>query len=769
MAEQIKNIENAKNWLNSNPDRVVQFEEKYGVGSAKEVMDGTYGNIKYMDDGGKIVEKNGVKTYLSGDGGYATTDLATISKILKENGDAGEVSKKSFYKDVIDQAPTGLSTLNKLTENAFVVGEGIPRAAQFVSDKLGFDTNVGENIRLNRKAMQEVYPKTSNTLKFAGAVGTAVPAVSALLPNALRMAGSSILKRSTLGALGSGIGWAGEGAFQGAMEDADSFEQRKKNAIQRGALQGGFAGGFGILGPSFAHFSKPLLAKIRDFFPKSQSSLASKTELNKDAAEYVDEIVSGSVASNKAAGELNTIAGISRETMDVADTIANSPGPGKKIIIDQLEANAKKAGENLNKELDIIMGKPDGGKASQKLNISSSTSQNRKNLYNEAYKVSIPWNTTTANNLKQLMQKLGPEDITSSNKVSKLEGVAPIKIKENMSDEAVIALDDGWYVYQSQNREGIMQTNAISKPTMEQLDMITRDLFGKSRALTDNPTLKNSYANMSAEIRKELDNINPSYKLARSSGQDNIERQLAVDLGSMIFKPSLTFDDFQLAISGMSAGQRDALKQAVRNRFDEMASNVKTRLAGTDAESALQAAEIVKSMSSKSMRQKLKLVLGEADAEKIFAAFEKSTNPLLLVSHIKKGSATYSRNAYNKMIGNLDPTNKKTLVDMDARGIFKRIGQAGSEPDLTRQKDAQIALAKMLGEPRTVKDLNSQLDLLKSFGQKGRKDAEIIGGQSRFLEQSFPAMGRVVGSKQREDDSFINTNPYAGLLKGLLN
>ena len=86
MAEQIKNIENAKNWLNSNPDRVVQFEEKYGVGSAKEVMDGTYGNIKYMDDGGKIVEKNGVKTYLSGDGGYATTDLATISKILKENG-----------------------------------------------------------------------------------------------------------------------------------------------------------------------------------------------------------------------------------------------------------------------------------------------------------------------------------------------------------------------------------------------------------------------------------------------------------------------------------------------------------------------------------------------------------------------------------------------------------------------------------------------------------------------------------------------------------
>jgi len=152
MVEQVKNIENAKKWLNNNPDLVADFEQKYGVGSAKEVMDGTYGNIKYMDDGGKIVEKNGVKTYLSGDG-YATTDLATISKILKENGNAGEVSKKSFYKDVIDQAPTGLSTLNKLTENAFVVGEGIPRAAQFVSDKLGFDTNVGENIRLNRKAI----------------------------------------------------------------------------------------------------------------------------------------------------------------------------------------------------------------------------------------------------------------------------------------------------------------------------------------------------------------------------------------------------------------------------------------------------------------------------------------------------------------------------------------------------------------------------------------------------------------------------------------
>ena len=88
---------------------------------------------------------------------------------------------------------------------------------------------------------------------------------------------------------------------------------------------------------------------------------------------------------------------------------------------------------------------------------------------------------------------------------------------------------------------------------------------------------------------------------------------------------------------------------------------------------------------------------------------------------------------------------------------------------LTRQKDAQIALAKMLGEPRTVKGLNSQLGLLKSFGEKGRKDAEITGEMSRLLEQSFPAMGRVVGGKQREDNSFINTNPYAGFLKGLLN
>ena len=189
-------------------------------------------------------------------------------------------------------------------------------------------------------------------------------------------------------------------------------------------------------------------------------------------------------------------------------------------------------------------------------------------------------------------------------------------------------------------------------PNVQQLDEIKKALDSIGRNETDAITGRiSSQGRRAKELARDLkgaiSDAVPGYKTAVKLGGDKIAEQDALRLGGKLLSPATTREDVALAIDGASNEELSALKRGLRSQIDETLANVKRTISdpNTDAREAMKA---VKDMSSRANTEKLRMLLGKADADNLFAQLDESAAALDLRSATARNSDTFARQAMAK-------------------------------------------------------------------------------------------------------------------------
>ena len=157
----------------------------------------------------------------------------------------------------------------------------------------------------------------------------------------------------------------------------------------------------------------------------------------------------------------------------------------------------------------------------------------------------------------------------------------------------------------------------LENPTVATIDYVTRRLFDEAQSLkiSGNMAASMSKRNLAFQLRSALDEINPTYKAARAAGKDAIDQKLAADLGNDILNPRITREDVAIAMDTIDEIGITQLKQALRNRVDELAANAKVNPSGTNDVEVVEALAQLKALNTRAVAEKLRMALGDEAAD----------------------------------------------------------------------------------------------------------------------------------------------------------
>jgi hypothetical protein len=143
----------------------------------------------------------------------------------------------------------------------------------------------------------------------------------------------------------------------------------------------------------------------------------------------------------------------------------------------------------------------------------------------------------------------------------------------------------------------------LENPTIATIDYVTRRLFDEAQSLkiSGNMAASMSKRNLAFQLRSSLDEINPTYKAARAAGKDAIDQKLAADLGNDILNPRITREDVAIAMDTIDEIGITQLKQALRNRIDELAANAKVNPSGTNDVEVVEALAQLKALNTRAV------------------------------------------------------------------------------------------------------------------------------------------------------------------------
>jgi hypothetical protein len=186
-------------------------------------------------------------------------------------------------------------------------------------------------------------------------------------------------------------------------------------------------------------------------------------------------------------------------------------------------------------------------------------------------------------------------------------------------------------------------------PNVRQLDELKKALGNQANSAVDKfgrPTAEGRrYKRLAGELRDALTSAVPSYKTALKLGGDKLQQDDALALGkSLLFRTVKVEDVREFVRGGVSQESREALSQGLRESIEETLSNVRRTITDPNVD-AREAMTLVKEVSSRANAEKLRLVLGQSNADSLLAELDKQAAALALRSTVARGSDTAIRGA----------------------------------------------------------------------------------------------------------------------------
>ena len=289
---------------------------------------------------------------------------------------------------------------------------------------------------------------------------------------------------------------------------------------------------------------------------------------------------------------------------------------------------------------------------------------------------------------------------------------------------------------------------------MRQIDFLTRGLnevvetqATKGGAAGGTTGKGRTIGNLSRDLRALVKEAVPDYKEALSLASHPIQARKAMELGQDVFLPSMTMDKFKHALADFPEGEmtRKYVAQGVRDRIDQIMARAKDSLipapsaagrVSKSAEADIEAVRLLKEMSSRDIRTKVRAVVGDEEADKLFGKldlaieqFEVKNTQLQNINKAMEDVVDASQRTYEA--GPMSAFRRGEFVESGKRAAAAFMGRGAEDVANLPHPTAQ-ALVETLLSPANPKRLTalSRTPDPKIAGRNMSRLVEILAGRS---------------------------------------
>lgn len=602
----------------------------------------------------------------------------------------------SFVRGAADMATFGLA-------DEISAGLG---AATGIGGEFG---NYSGNLARQRgeQEMRDKNDPIASTLgRVAGGVGSAVGLARNGIGLTTRLAPTAGLGSRV--AAGAAEGAAFGGAY--GLGSGEGMAGRLSEGAQGAAIGGAFGGAFPVVAQGVASGTRAALNS------QAAQSIAKKTGVSPEVMRMLGSTMQADgtlgpqgMANMQRAGSEAMLADAGPNARAILDTSIQRGGPGAVSAQRAISERATRGASDITQTLDDVLGKPQGVTASQTA-IREGTKGARAGAYDAAYSLPINYADPRGQAIESLVKTRVPSSaIKAANELMRTEGKQSKQILAKVADDGSVTFEQ---------LPDVMQLDYITRGLNEVADQA--DGQGKLGGTT---AIGRAYSNLSREIRDNLRDLVPEYGDALATAADPIRRSQAVELGSKLLSPSMTRDQVEESVKGMTGPEKSALAQGLRSRIDDALANV-TRTVQDGDVSAREAVKAIKDMSSRANREKLATAIGDDQASKLFAEMDRVATSFDLRASVAENSKTFARQATARRVeGMTAPGPVGTFAQGEPVNATKRIVQllTGQTPEKVqgRQDAIYSKLAEILTQPR-----QQSVNTFSGMNQLAQKEAE---------------------------------------------
>lgn len=615
---------------------------------------------------------------------------------------------------------------------------GVPFAGEYFDELIGATAGpVAQGVARERvRQFEQERPGTALAGQIGAGIATALPAAVTAAP---AIAAAAPATRVGQAAAGLGLG-ATAGGIEGAISGygaGTTPAERQQLAGQRGAIGGVLGGGIGAAAPFAAAGARRLVEGAQDvaqrFRPATEGVQALRRlspqgagrRMSGTAREQVmralvsDDATGTARASLQRAGPKAMLAEAGPSSRALLDVAVARSGPAGRIGREAVEQRATRAGQQVRDVLDETLGAPQGIRSTAR-EIAERTAPARQQAYSTAYAQPIDYAAQSGRNIEAVLDRI--PDRVKSNAVQRANEAMIAEGRRNQQILASIA-DDGKVTFREM-------------PNVEQLDYIKRalgeigaedvDQFGRRTATGGRA------ATLARDLRNAVGDAVPEYNRAVEIGGDKIAEDNALSLGQRLLRRGTTREQVAEAVQGYTQAEKRAAAQGLRATIDEQLSQVQRTIADGNIE-AREATKAIRDFSSRANREKVSLILGKENADRLFPKIDEAASSLDLRAAIAENSKTFVRTETDRAIR--EATEAGPMHQLAAGRPFnavQRIVQAvtGARPqDVTAQQDEIYAqIVRALTQARG----SEAMRLLEGFTEIGRTAAADRAARERI-------------------------------------
>lgn len=624
-------------------------------------------------------------------------------------------------RDYLQQAP--------MTARAIKAAEGLPFVGGWIQDAAGMvSPELEQKVEAVSQAKQSQDPAESMALQLGGALASSAAFAPVAVPAKFASWVSSLptfQKIITMGGSGASYGLL-EGAVSGAGRGG---EDNRVGGAAEGGLLGGVGGAFGgILPPALIKGYENLRKSFRNYGPEV---ISKQLGISVEAAQVIGNTFRDAGGDVKAAlqnifnaGEEGMLADSGIAAQALLDAAQATGGKASQIATEEVSGRVSRQGAQLSNTMDQRLGKlPEydgvtGGAADLGEGIASASRASRQAAYKEAFDTPIDYSSGVGRSVENIFNAI-PE---------RFKAKAIERANDNMSLDAIAS---GQPV-PKQIMVDIAEDGSISfseMPNLRQLDQI-KQAIGKV-AFSEVDSLGRPTADALdavqwyRQISQSLKEASPKYAEAVSLGGDKISLDNSLELGLSMLKPKLTPRDVSISLKGVGPEEIRYAKLGIRSAINDSIGNAKATIASPDIDiNALR--KVFSDLSSKNSRDKIRLVMGSKEADRLFKDLDRAQMSLALRAATAINSKTFTRQVVE---GQVDE-----LTDIGAIAHLLRLEPAQATQKLTQKITGETDELSVKMKQQIFTDIAKALTQIK--GKAARKALKDIVRASRGQQVS---------------------------------
>ena len=576
---------------------------------------------------GRVVEVNGKRSFVSPS--YSTSDPTRIAQIM-EGLDAGRLSKRDYDRETIAAAPAAARAVKMV--------EGIPFVGSYVDEALGglLGDDATAGVRALSGAMDRENPGQSLGLNLTGlGLGT----VAALGAAPAKILSHTSKLRTIPGMLkGAAVG-AGAGAVEGGVYGAGRGTDEQSRA-EEAALGAGMGAGAGAAVGVAAPLIGKGVARAYDFLRKTDvDSIAGMFRISKPAAKIIKATFmnGGDVEiarqNLEKAGQHAMLSDAGQAAQALTDFSVQYGGAQGEVVAQQITQRALQNRDSFTKATDAILGSAELGPETALEQIAKRSAPFRESAFKRAFMVAVDPATPKGKAVTDVLQRINPSVLN--------EAIAEV-------NEDIIASGSNKPLV---NIIRHPETGALdfSQPlSMEHVHEIKVTLQQMAQeAYADFKPTKRSirYSNLARDLRAAMGGLSEEYNQAMAMGGDKIQQETNLQLGYNLLAKKTHVEDVSRTMGEKpSQTQIAAAKAGLRLQIDEIMGNARALASDPNIE-ARELKAAFDNMNSSNSRKKMRALLGDKEAEKLFAEIDAAQQTLLVRAATARNSATAPRQA----------------------------------------------------------------------------------------------------------------------------